>query len=138
MIKQATKTRKSSERQLTILAGIRKPSGMICAKVCNDQGKDYFVTVKNGVGTCQCDGNAKWHKQCYHIKAVIEAEYVFGPEGLLIDEIAAQAEQANMQKLQSLQNAYETLAPTKQVSQVESCRYCGHNCRGGVCGRCAA
>lgn len=59
----------TSHKTITILTRYYvKRTGTVICQVRNGGGKIYLVTLnRNKQHSCQCEGNAKWHKQCYHI-----------------------------------------------------------------------
>jgi hypothetical protein len=43
----------------------------ICFTVRSSDGQsEYHTCFEHGRGACTCDGNAKWHKECKHIKGL--------------------------------------------------------------------
>jgi hypothetical protein len=98
-------------------------------------GRRYIVSLDESgsipIAThCNCDATV----ECIHIQAVTQyftgIASIFGKDEKNVEEIAAQAEEANMMKLAAYrlsisENAYEVLAETKRV-------HCGgcHNVQG--------
>ncbi len=106
MIKQSTKTRKSSKaKSVTIIARyFIKRNGHVVYRVRSSNGVDtYCTTIINGQATgCTCPAV----KPCYHMTQLekIECERA--------ERIAAQSEQANEKKLaeRKLEESYRELA----------------------------
>jgi len=117
MLTVTTTDSKKRERVLQI-SGFVKPSGIVVARVVNDDKKTYFVQLRPDGDTCTCESR----RRCYHIKAVKAVSLpTFEEVTATPDEIAAVAEERNMQKLAEYRrhvakNAYEQLAVTKKVA----------------------
>jgi membrane protein involved in colicin uptake len=79
------RTAKLTERPVAVLkrAEIKRASssgyavnpGDIICLVKGESGNVHTTTLRrNKKHTCTCEGNARWHRQCYHIKAMVKAE----------------------------------------------------------------
>lgn len=68
----STKSRKATTKvqAIVILATyIFKHLNRICFTVLSSDGvTKYNTCFENGRGSCTCEGNAVWHKECRHIK----------------------------------------------------------------------
>lgn len=129
MIKQKSSKSKSAQRTVKIVNGFRKPSGTIIARIQNDQGVYYRTCLfADGTTDCrQCKGTdpKQWEEckghaftgHCYHVTAAREVAHVFGPEGLLVDEVAAQNDRSYERATgEKIGNAYEQEAAAKQTA----------------------
>lgn len=137
---QTSKSRKSQKVVKVIARYFIKATGAVVYKVQSSKGnKTYCTTIINGRATgCTCEAI----KPCYHMTQLEQRERERAAQPTP-DEIAATAEAANMQKLSDLRNFYEIVGPTKvtsdkRVEKPDHCEYCGHICKGGVCGYCVA
>ena len=79
-------SKKTTKREVLILVRytIKKdyaPKGLhtgdVVLLVRNDQGKEYYVTLRrNRAHSCTCTGNAEYGKRCYHINEMVAHENV--------------------------------------------------------------
>jgi len=143
MLTLQTRDSKKHNRTIVIESGFVKPSGIRCAKVRNDQGKVYFVQVKpDRIGACTCESR----KPCYHMQAVLATHLpayadLAAPTPLekRIGTISRTlAVEIIEQYAMECDDMYSKLAETKHIEQPDTYRYCGHICRGDMCGTCAA
>jgi hypothetical protein len=146
MVTKIAKDSKGHNRNLDV-TGMIKPSGMVCAKVTNDQEEVYFVVIaSNGKTSCrskkphgkECAGHSSTG-HCYHVAAVLSANLPAYQELVMTpDEIAAVAEEHNMQKLADLRNVYEVVGDPR-IEPTYS-HECGHLVKAGhedeMCGGC--
>jgi len=146
MVSTLVKDGHKKNRKLEI-SGMIKPSGMICAKVTNDQEEVYFVVIApNGKTSCrskkphgkECAGHS-YTGHCYHVAAVLSANLPAYQELVMTpDEIAAVAEERNMQKLATIRNVYEMVGDPR-IEPAYS-HECGHLVKAGheheMCGGC--
>jgi len=144
MVTKIAKDSKKHARSLDI-TGMVKPSGTTCASVLNDRNEKYFVIINlNGETSCkkangeECLGH-KHTGRCYHVTAVRNANLPTYAELVMTpDEIAAVAEERNMQKLATIRNVYEMVGDPR-IEAVYS-NECGHLVKQGhenkVCGGC--
>jgi hypothetical protein len=137
---QATDSKKKV-RTLTV-SGFTNDCGTKCARVLSDNGKEYFVRVKNGIGTCTCESR----KPCYHISAIasitlptveeMEQALAANRVGTIsIDEALSPV----VEYAKEIDNPYEILGPTKQITSAVI-GSCGHWVKPGheheMCGGC--
>lgn len=72
-----TKSRKAQAAIIVLATYIFTSLSRICFTVRSSDGSaTYHTCFTDGHGSCTCDGNAVWHKECKHIKhlAPIAAE----------------------------------------------------------------
>ncbi len=130
------KDSRKKDRTIVVEHGFTKPSGIKCARICNDRGQVYFTQVKpDGSGSCTCESR----KPCYHMTALLSIDLPTYDETLSQRIGTISVQNAIKDAIDALEtNEYNSLASTKRVSHGYGC--CGHIVKlehdGQLCGAC--
>jgi hypothetical protein len=135
----ARQRRVRKQRQCWTMVRYALKNGSVCHVVESDSGARHNVWQHpNGTQACDCSS----YGDCCHKMHVREKEQSRKQEHVAIIstvEVMEQAQEAMEQFERDCDpHAYEVLAVTKKGGQPDTCHYCGHICKGGICGKCAA
>ncbi len=104
-----------------------QPGDVVNIVKSNDNGHVHTTTLRrNKQHTCTCEGNAKWHKECFHIKHCVSTENArWQAERDEVERIAAEARQIEETRITAeaqLVEAGEVATAARVAEQAEKVR----------------